>query len=64
MMILSFTFQYVSINTQSTLLVALERIHFTFQYVSINTSFPAVLPGSLSDLHSNMFLLILKPYEI
>ena len=53
-----FTFQYVSINTISALLVTLERIHFTFQYVSINTYSLVLLASDYRTLHSNMFLLI------
>ena len=52
-----FTFQYVSINTER----AYENVYaykFTFQYVSINTNLYWLIFPAISDLHSNMFLLI------
>ena len=53
-----FTFQYVSINTNTLYRCQGDETYFTFQYVSINTS-EALLPLLLVySLHSNMFLLI------
>ena len=54
----SFTFQYVSINTESCCLECYSQISFTFQYVSINTKLLSVSDVSDIALHSNMFLLI------
>ena len=54
-----FTFQYVSINTHSTVSGVLPEVSFTFQYVSINTKYSAAFsPFNQLSLHSNMFLLI------
>ena len=54
----SFTFQYVSINTQKDYIEGITLSGFTFQYVSINTFL--ILNGAdrVQSLHSNMFLLI------
>ena len=41
-LLLSFTFQYVSINTKAVISIRCERHSFTFQYVSINTSSSAL----------------------
>ena len=58
-LLLSFTFQYVSINTQEHHQEIHQENSFTFQYVSINTSSSALSFDYLWSLHSNMFLLIL-----
>ena len=56
--LVTFTFQYVSINTVSIWKGILSGFYFTFQYVSINTTLSLQVLPPLSPLHSNMFLLI------
>ena len=53
-----FTFQYVSINTETAHRFPLPQTSFTFQYVSINTSHDDQVAHGDTYLHSNMFLLI------
>ena len=55
---LSFTFQYVSINTNKLNGLESGLCDFTFQYVSINTKATDQSAAPGSPLHSNMFLLI------
>ena len=57
-LVITFTFQYVSINTVRPCTDSTAFRSFTFQYVSINTEYGLDEEDRLLNLHSNMFLLI------